>query len=292
MNLSSPDTAAVGTHVVARSAAEATALLPVRPNSVATRRILKAPGFTAVRIALDEGETMREHQAAVPVLIEVVSGTVDIDAAGSVDRLEAGGVLYVAERVPHSLYGVTPVQLLLILADTRHTSAPEDVDAHVHAGAVDHSGSGHVHTADQAHAHDHADHDHADHVHDDHAHLDHAEPAAGAAVEAPRLATVTPLVLEPKPADASCTCGEVDPPTFPELDARTVPHAIRHAVILGALDSLGPRDGLVLIAGHDPLPLLAQVRSRFGDRFAVTYLDRGPEAWRLQLAPPQSDGAA
>jgi uncharacterized protein (DUF2249 family) len=79
----------------------------------------------------------------------------------------------------------------------------------------------------------------------------------------------------------SCSCGEVDGPGFPELDARTVPHAIRHATIFGALDAVQPGGGLVLVAPHDPLPLLAQVEQRAPGRFEVDYLERGPEAWRL-----------
>lgn len=78
-----------------------------------------------------------------------------------------------------------------------------------------------------------------------------------------------------------CSCGEVDGPGYPELDARVVPHAIRHATILGALDAVAPGGGLVLVAPHDPLPLLAQVEQRRPGVFEVGYLERGPEAWRL-----------
>lgn len=81
----------------------------------------------------------------------------------------------------------------------------------------------------------------------------------------------------------SCGCGEVDPAGHPELDARLVPHAIRHATIFGALDAVAPGAGLVLVAPHDPLPLLAQVEQRTPGRFEVSYLERGPEAWRLQF---------
>ena len=79
----------------------------------------------------------------------------------------------------------------------------------------------------------------------------------------------------------SCSCGEVDPEGFPELDARAVPHAIRHATIFGALDAVRPGGGLVLVAPHDPLPLLAQIEQRSPGAFEVEYLERGPEAWRL-----------
>lgn len=80
-----------------------------------------------------------------------------------------------------------------------------------------------------------------------------------------------------------CTCGEVDTAEYPELDARAVPHAIRHATIFGALDSVAPGSGMVLVAPHDPLPLLAQLEERAPQRFEVSYLERGPEAWRIQL---------
>jgi uncharacterized protein (DUF2249 family) len=81
----------------------------------------------------------------------------------------------------------------------------------------------------------------------------------------------------------TCSCGEVDGPGYPELDVRSVPHAIRHATIFGALESVRPGAGLELVAPHDPLPLLDQVNQRWPGRFSVTYSERGPEAWRLTL---------
>ncbi|WP_310965069.1 DUF2249 domain-containing protein [Nocardioides terrisoli] len=88
---------------------------------------------------------------------------------------------------------------------------------------------------------------------------------------------------EAAPAGHNCSCGEHDGPGYPELDARMVPHAIRHATIFGALDAVHPGGGLVLVAPHDPLPLLAQIEQRQPSVFEVSYLERGPEAWRLQL---------
>jgi uncharacterized protein (DUF2249 family) len=81
----------------------------------------------------------------------------------------------------------------------------------------------------------------------------------------------------------SCTCGEVDPASHPELDARAIPHSIRHATIFGALETVPPGGGLVLVAPHDPLPLLAQLAQRWPGRFTVGYADSGPEVWRLSL---------
>lgn len=81
----------------------------------------------------------------------------------------------------------------------------------------------------------------------------------------------------------ACSCGETDPVGYPELDARSIPHSIRHATIFGALATVEPGSGLVLLAPHDPLPLLAQIAERWPGRFGVDYLERGPETWRLAL---------
>ena len=80
-----------------------------------------------------------------------------------------------------------------------------------------------------------------------------------------------------------CACGGHDDAGLPELDVRTIPHAIRHATIFGALDGLRPGAGLLLVADHDPLPLLAQLEQRARGAFAVSYRDSGPEVWRLEL---------
>jgi uncharacterized protein (DUF2249 family) len=69
----------------------------------------------------------------------------------------------------------------------------------------------------------------------------------------------------------------------PVLDARQVPHNIRHATVFGALDAVRPGSGLELIAPHDPLPLLAQVEERDPGAFEISYLERGPEVWRIAL---------
>ena len=78
-----------------------------------------------------------------------------------------------------------------------------------------------------------------------------------------------------------CNCGHEDSSALPELDARAVPHAIRHATIFGALESIDKGKGMVLVAPHDPLPLLNQLEARSPGRFSIDYLERGPEVWRL-----------
>lgn len=69
----------------------------------------------------------------------------------------------------------------------------------------------------------------------------------------------------------------------PELDVRDVPHAIRHATVFGAVGAVPVAGSLVLVAPHDPLPLLDQLEDREPGAFSVTYDQRGPDAWRVRL---------
>ncbi|MFI7413511.1 DUF2249 domain-containing protein [Streptomyces sp. NPDC049627] len=82
----------------------------------------------------------------------------------------------------------------------------------------------------------------------------------------------------------ACGCGDEEATADPELDVRDVPHALRHATVFGALDAVPAGTAMVLVAPHDPLPLLAQIEQRSPGVFAVEYLQRGPEAWRLRLS--------
>lgn len=80
----------------------------------------------------------------------------------------------------------------------------------------------------------------------------------------------------------SCGCGESDADD-PVLDVREVPHSIRHATVFGAFDAVPHGGTLVLVAPHDPIPLLRQLYQRASGLLAIDYEQRGPEAWRLRL---------
>ena len=83
-----------------------------------------------------------------------------------------------------------------------------------------------------------------------------------------------------------CSCGAQDPAgALPELDARAVPHAIRYATIFGALDSVEAGGGMVLVAPHDPLALLA-ARAALTGTFHRRLPRARPEAWRIRFIRP------
>lgn len=67
------------------------------------------------------------------------------------------------------------------------------------------------------------------------------------------------------------------------LDARTIPHAIRHAAVFGALDAVMPGFALDVIEPHDPQRMLAELQHSQPDTFDVSYIERGPEFWRVRF---------
>ncbi len=84
------------------------------------------------------------------------------------------------------------------------------------------------------------------------------------------------------PLTEKAPCGCDADHGIPELDVRGIPHAIRHATVFGAFGAIPAGGSLDLVAPHNPLPLLAQLKDRFGD-LEVTYLKEGPQDWTLHL---------
>ena len=81
-------------------------------------------------------------------------------------------------------------------------------------------------------------------------------------------------------ATGGCTCGHHEEEDI-VLDVRTIPHAIRHASVFGAFDAIPAGESLVLVAPHNPVPLLNQLAERA--EIDVDYLVQGPDEWRLRI---------
>lgn len=62
------------------------------------------------------------------------------------------------------------------------------------------------------------------------------------------------------------------------FDARGIARRFRHSAIFGALSALQPGEAMRFVNDHDPLPLLDQLRERFGERVEIVYRQREPGA--------------
>lgn len=63
-----------------------------------------------------------------------------------------------------------------------------------------------------------------------------------------------------------------------DIDAR-----YRHAIIFQLFEHLRPGSSLQLVMDHDPKPLRFQIEARHGSRCEWSYLEAGPDVWRVRL---------
>jgi uncharacterized protein (DUF2249 family) len=67
------------------------------------------------------------------------------------------------------------------------------------------------------------------------------------------------------------------------IDVRDISPRIRHTVIFQLFEDLDATSALQLVADHDPRPLRFQLEARHGNRCCWTYLEQGPDVWRVRL---------
>ena len=98
----------------------------VAPESTVSRTVLRAEGARVVLFAFDAGQELSEHTAAVPVLLSVLDGALDVAAAGRTVRLVPGGLLHLATRTPHTVVALGPTRMVLTMLDPRAHSPAAD----------------------------------------------------------------------------------------------------------------------------------------------------------------------
>lgn len=68
-----------------------------------------------------------------------------------------------------------------------------------------------------------------------------------------------------------------------ELDLRTVPHVHRHRLVFSRFDTLAVGDSFQLVNDHDPIPLYRQMDAMRPGQAVWSYLERGPETFRIRV---------
>lgn len=91
----------------------------IQPDSTVSSTVLKAEGVRVVMFAFDEGQELSEHTAAVPVLLQVLSGRLTVTASGRTVDLLPGGLVHLPTRLVHAVRAVEPTVLQLTLLDGR-----------------------------------------------------------------------------------------------------------------------------------------------------------------------------
>lgn len=89
--------------------------LPVTASATTSRSLVDNDQVRVVMFAFDVGEELTEHTAALPVVVQVVTGALRFEVAGETRELSAGDVVYLAANEPHSLQALEPCLMSLVM---------------------------------------------------------------------------------------------------------------------------------------------------------------------------------
>lgn len=67
------------------------------------------------------------------------------------------------------------------------------------------------------------------------------------------------------------------------VDVRMLVPAQRHAKIFELVGELTAGKSFILVNDHDPKPLYYQLAAEHPKQFSWTYLERGPQVWRVEI---------
>ncbi|MDP1830050.1 MAG: DUF2249 domain-containing protein [Archangium sp.] len=67
------------------------------------------------------------------------------------------------------------------------------------------------------------------------------------------------------------------------VDVRTIIPRERHPLIFSTFDALAPGGAFELVNDHDPKPLYYQLQAERPGQLVWSYLESGPEVWRVQV---------
>ena len=97
------------------------ALIEVNAQSTVSRTVLTSEGVRLVLFSFDKGEELSEHAAAMPVLITVLDGELEVEADGQTVVLRAGGVIALKTRAAHRVLALAPTRMALYMLAPRAT---------------------------------------------------------------------------------------------------------------------------------------------------------------------------
>lgn len=67
------------------------------------------------------------------------------------------------------------------------------------------------------------------------------------------------------------------------IDVREIEPRVRHTLIFQLFENLPAAGSLQLVADHDPRPLRLQLEAKHGGLCRWSYLEQGPDRWRVRL---------
>lgn len=95
-------------------------IVDVRPLGSAladtrTRTLFKTSNVEAVRMVMQAGKEISEHEAPGEIVVQCLEGKIALTAVGRTRELEAGQLLYLAPEEPHSVRCIEDASFLLTI---------------------------------------------------------------------------------------------------------------------------------------------------------------------------------
>ncbi len=89
--------------------------LDIPNEGILSKVLFKNDTVRLVGFAFDSGQELTEHTAARPIIVQVVSGSVDFVVDEEATRMGPASWCYLDASVPHSVLAIEPSRLLLTL---------------------------------------------------------------------------------------------------------------------------------------------------------------------------------
>ena len=90
-------------------------LLDIPAEGTLSRVLYSDDRLRVVGFAFDKGQELTEHTAAVPALVQVISGRITMTLDGETVQMSPGSWLRMDAHLPHALVAVEPSLVLLTL---------------------------------------------------------------------------------------------------------------------------------------------------------------------------------
>ena len=89
--------------------------IEIQKDSIVSKTVLASDHAKVVLMALDAGQELSEHTAAMPAVIHLLEGQADVRLGDDEHRLSAGAWVHMPANLRHAVRAVTPTVLLLTL---------------------------------------------------------------------------------------------------------------------------------------------------------------------------------
>ena len=96
-------------------------------DRIGTQVLLESSFTKEIRILLKEGQVMKEHKTAFPIVVHILEGEIDFGVQGQVHTLNKGAILSLEGNVPHDLTALKDSIVRLTLSKLDKAGRVEDV---------------------------------------------------------------------------------------------------------------------------------------------------------------------